>query len=67
MIAETESKLNQHMAIRNSFLAGNNWGEKKAELETQLFTLKVKFYDMQIEALEEKKAFLKKEHERKAL
>jgi hypothetical protein len=64
-IGETESKLNQHMAIKDSILAGSNWKEKRAELETQLFNLKVKFYDLQIAELEQKKAFLKKEHERK--
>ena len=64
-IGEIESKLNQHLAIKDSILAGSNWKSKKTELENQLFDLKVKFYDLQIAELEQKKAFLKKEHERK--
>jgi len=64
-IGEIESKLNQHLAIKDSILAGQNWKEKKAQLEDQLFNLKMSFYTFQIEQLENKKAFLKKEHERK--
>ena len=64
-IGEIESKLNQHLAIKDSILAGQNWKEKKAQLEDQLFNLKMSFYTFQIERLENKKAFLKKEHERK--
>lgn len=61
-IGEIESKLNQHLAIKDSILAGSNWKSKKTELENQLFDLKVKFYDMQIAELEKKKAFLIKRH-----
>ncbi len=64
-IREFESKLNQHLAIKDSFLAGKDWKEKKADLETQLFNLKIKFFQMQIEALEQKKSFLIKEHEKR--
>ena len=64
-IGETEEKLSQHMAIKDSILAGNNWKEKRADLETQLFNLKIKFFQMQITALEEKKTFLIKEHEKR--
>ncbi len=64
-IGELESKLSNHMAIKDSFLAGKDWKEKKADLETQLFNLKIKFFQMQIEALEQKKSFLIKEHEKR--
>ena len=64
-IRELEGKLNQHLAIKDSFLAGKDWKEKKADLETQLFNLKIKFFQMQIEALEQKKSFLIKEHEKR--
>lgn len=63
-IRETETKLSQHLAIKDSILAGSNWKSKKTELENQLFDLKVKFYDLQIAELEQKKAFLKKEREK---
>lgn len=63
-IGELESKLSNHLAIKDSFIAGKNWGEKKAELENQLFDLKMSFYNLQIKQLEDKKAYLKKEREK---
>lgn len=63
-IQETETALSHHLAIKDSFLADTDWKVKRSKLETELFNLKVKFYDLQINQLEEKKAYLIKEHKK---
>lgn len=59
-----KSSLERHETLKNSSLAGSNWKEKKSELETEFFNLRVSLFEKQISDLQTAKQRLEDMYKR---
>ena len=60
-LQKLRDELSRDEVLKDSSLAGSNWGEKKKKLETEFFNLRVSLFEKQIQDLQTAKSKLEKD------
>ena len=60
-LQKLRDELSRHEVLKDSSLAGSNWGEKKKKLESEFFNLRISLFEKQIQDLTTAKQRLEKD------